>query len=67
MRLQGKACVITGASRGIGKALALGMAREGANVVVNYVRSREQADDMVKTIRQMGVSAVACQADVARR
>jgi len=45
VRLQGKVAIVTGAGRGIGRAIALGYGREGAAVVVNYSRSRESAEN----------------------
>ena len=66
-RLQDKIAIITGASRGIGRATALAFGREGANVVVNYNRSKTKAEDVVNEIRQYGGSAFSFQADVGRR
>ncbi|WP_017661427.1 3-oxoacyl-[acyl-carrier-protein] reductase [Baaleninema simplex] len=63
-QLKDKVAVVTGGSRGIGKATALALAAEGANVVVNYASSSTAADDVVKTIQEMGGEAVAVQADV---
>ena len=51
MRFDGKVAVVTGASRGIGKATALALAREGCTVVVNYSRSEEKARDVVEAIK----------------
>jgi 3-oxoacyl-[acyl-carrier protein] reductase len=65
-RLQGQAAVVTGASRGIGRAIALTLAREGARVVVNYARSHELGDAVVAQIRAGGGDAVAVRADVSR-
>lgn len=65
--IKDKVVVITGASRGIGKALALGFAREGAKVVVNYVKNQKQAEEVVKLIQNMGSSAISVQADVSER
>jgi len=65
MRLAGKAAIVTGAGRGIGRAIALGYAREGASVAVNYSRSRDAAEDAVREIRAAGGRAIAVQADVA--
>ncbi len=66
MRLQGKVAIVTGAGRGIGRAIAIGYAREGALVVVNYSRSAEAADEAVRTIRSAGGKAVAVRADVSQ-
>src|SRR6478609_3517429 len=57
--------VITGASLGIGRATALAFGRCGAKVVVNYRAHREQADEVVKLVRESGAQAIAVQADVA--
>ena len=64
MRLEGKVVVVTGASRGIGAGIARCMAREGAAVVVNYLRSEEQAYQVVKDIEISGRKALAIKADV---
>ncbi len=64
--LQGKTAIVTGASRGIGKATALALATVGAKVVVNYARSSDAADEVVKTIVDGGGDAVALQADVSQ-
>ena len=61
MRLEGKRALVTGGSRGIGRAIALGLAREGADLAVNYRRSRGDADSAVREIEQMGRRAVAVQ------
>ncbi|WP_368506097.1 3-oxoacyl-[acyl-carrier-protein] reductase [Alkalihalophilus sp. As8PL] len=63
--LQGKVAVVTGASRGIGKAIALELARNGAHVVVNYAGSVERAEGVVASCKELGVDALAIQADVA--
>lgn len=62
--LKGQTAVITGASRGIGAATALMLARAGANVVVNYVQNRAAAQRVVAGATALGVSAVAVRADV---
>ncbi len=58
--------VVTGASRGIGRAIALTLAREGARVVVNYARSRERGEAVVAEILAGGGEALAVRADVSR-
>jgi 3-oxoacyl-[acyl-carrier protein] reductase len=67
MKLDGKVAVITGASRGIGKAIAETFAREGADIVVNYVKSVNDAKEVVKNIKAMGRRAIAVKADVSKR
>lgn len=59
--LTGKTALVTGASRGIGHAIALGLARAGANVIVHYVGNREKAEATAVAIRELGVqAAVVC-------
>lgn len=65
-RLQGKVAIVTGASRGIGRATALSLAAEGAKVVVNYASSRESADRVVAEIEAIGSQAIALPADVSQ-
>lgn len=67
MGLKDKAALVTGSSRGVGKAVALGFAKEGANVVVNYTSNEGAANDVVATIQSMGQKAIAVKADVARK
>jgi 3-oxoacyl-[acyl-carrier protein] reductase len=67
MRLKDKIAVITGASRGVGKAIALAYAREGANVVVNYASNEAAADQVVRDIEALGRKAVKIQGDVAKK
>ncbi len=62
--LKDKVAVVTGASRGIGRGIALRLAQEGCKVVVNYNRSAEAAQSVVDTIREQGGEAIAIQADV---
>jgi 3-oxoacyl-[acyl-carrier protein] reductase len=64
MTLQDKGAVVTGASRGIGRAIAAELARRGARVVVNYARDAEGAAATVEAIRASGGQAAAMQADV---
>lgn len=64
MKLEGKVAVVTGASRGIGRAVAKTFAREGARTVVNYVRGNRDAEDVVAEIESSGGTAIAVGADV---
>jgi 3-oxoacyl-[acyl-carrier protein] reductase len=63
--LKGKTALVTGASRGIGRAIALKLAEQGVNVAVNYSGSRDKANEVVAEIENLGVGAVALQANVA--
>lgn len=64
MKLKGRVALVTGASRGIGTGIAKCMARDGADVVVNYFRSEEPAQQVVKEIHALGRNAIAIKADV---
>ena len=64
MSLEGKIAVVTGASRGIGRAIALRLARDGALVCVNYHSNTEAAQSLVREIQSAGGDAFALQADV---
>ena len=64
--LAGQPALVTGANSGIGRAVALGLARAGADVVVNYVTHPETAEEVVREITGMGRRAMALQADVSR-
>jgi 3-oxoacyl-[acyl-carrier protein] reductase len=66
-KLSGKVAIITGASKGIGAAIAKAFASEGASVVVNYSSSRDGADAVVKEITKLGGKAVAVQGDVTKQ
>jgi 3-oxoacyl-[acyl-carrier protein] reductase len=64
LTLEGKTALVTGASRGIGRAIALELARQGADVAVNYARNAEAATQVVAEIKALGRRAVALPADV---
>jgi len=66
MNLQGKSAIVTGASRGIGRAIALELAKHGAAVVVNFNSSEAAANDVVQAITGAGGKAIAFKADVSR-
>lgn len=63
-RLEGRHGLVTGANSGIGRAIALRLAQEGASVAINYVTHPEAADAVVKEIADTGAKAIAVQADV---
>lgn len=65
-KLEGKVVVVTGASRGIGRAIALKLADEGAKVVVNYSGSQAKAEEVVAMIQEGGGEAIAVQASVSQ-
>lgn len=66
MRLQGKNAIVTGASRGIGRAIAIRLAQEGANVVVNYAANADAAQEVAEIIRSLGVQTFVYKADVSK-
>jgi 3-oxoacyl-[acyl-carrier protein] reductase len=65
--LAGKVALVTGAGRGIGREIALRLARDGAAIVAHYAHSKAGADQTVADVEAIGGRAVACQADIARR
>ena len=65
-KLNGKVAVVTGASRGIGRAIAERLAKDGASIVVNYTRNADEAKKVVAEIEAGGGKAVAAQADVGK-
>ncbi|MGB9728378.1 MAG: SDR family NAD(P)-dependent oxidoreductase [Thermoprotei archaeon] len=64
MKLKGEVAVITGSSKGIGRFIALEFAKEGAKVVVNYSKSKDEAVKVVREIQELGSEAIEIQADV---
>jgi len=64
MTLQGKTALVTGASRGIGRAIALALAEAGADVAVNYAGSEQAAEEVVKAIEALGRQSMKVRADV---
>ncbi|MGD0802655.1 MAG: 3-oxoacyl-ACP reductase family protein [Candidatus Bathyarchaeia archaeon] len=67
MKLEGKVALVTGASRGIGRAIALTLAREGASVAVNYVKGAKEAEKVASEIKSMGSRAITIKADVSNQ
>lgn len=66
MNLEGKSALVTGGSRGIGRAIALRLAQTGANVAINYSTQKESALEVVEEIKQLGVNSLALQADISQ-
>lgn len=66
MSLAGKNALVTGASRGIGRAIAVELAKNGANVAITYVNSKDKAEEVVNEIKGYGVKAIAVKADVSK-
>lgn len=64
MKLAGKVAVVTGASRGIGRSIAIELAKQGADIVVNYAGSVDRANEVVKEIVALGRKAISIQCDV---
>ena len=67
MRLKDKVAIVTGSSRGVGRAIAEAYGEKGASVVVNYSSSQKAADEVVKKIQGFGMKAIAVRADVAKK
>ncbi len=62
--LKGKCAVVTGAARGIGRAIALKFAKLGANIVINYRSSEEEAISLEKELKELGVEVLVVKADI---
>ncbi len=62
--LENKVALVTGSSRGLGRGIALELARQGANIIVNYNSSEKQAQEVVKKIQELNCQAIAIKADV---
>lgn len=67
MKLKSKWALVTGGSRGIGRGICLELAREGCNIIVNYVSSPEKAQETVSEIKELGSEAYSIRADVSDR
>ena len=66
-RLEGKAAIVTGGGRGIGRAICLSFAKEGADVLVNYASKDQPAQEVAEIVRQLGRKAVAVKGNVASK
>lgn len=66
MKLNGKIAIVTGASSGMGKEIALTYAREGARVVINYLKRSEKAEEVAREIRRLGSEALVFRADISK-
>src|SRR5262249_9496035 len=65
MQIEGKAAVVTGGGTGVGRATALELARRGCSVLINYSRSKNEAEETASEIAALGVKGIAVEADVA--
>jgi NAD(P)-dependent dehydrogenase (short-subunit alcohol dehydrogenase family) len=67
MELKGKTAIVTGSGRGIGEGIALVLAREGANLVINDRKVTQDAEGVVKKIKALGGNAIAVEADISKK
>lgn len=65
-KLKGQTAVVTGASSGIGKGIAIGLGHAGADVVVNYIRDQDEAEAIAEEIKRCGATAITHQADISQ-
>jgi glucose 1-dehydrogenase len=66
MSLNGKVAIVTGGNSGIGRAIALGLAKAGANIAIDYVAHPEATDALESEISRLGAVAIGVEADVSR-
>ena len=66
MRIDGQTAIITGSATGLGAAIAIKLAERGANVVINYTKSKTEAEETAKACEAAGAKALLCQADVSK-
>jgi len=64
--LKNKVAIVTGGSRGIGRAIAYALAKNGTNVVINYIKNRDKAKEVAKEIKDLGQDAIIVQADISK-
>ncbi|MDD2657999.1 MAG: SDR family NAD(P)-dependent oxidoreductase, partial [Candidatus Pacebacteria bacterium] len=64
MLLKDKTAIISGASRGIGRAIALELAKEGCNIAFNYLKAKAEAESLEGELKALGVKAKAAQVDI---
>src|SRR5213079_2669865 len=66
MSLHGKVAIVTGGNSGIGKAVVLGLAEAGANIVIDYVADEQATEDLEKQVAALGDQAIGVEADVSK-
>lgn len=64
--LEGRVALVTGGSRGIGSSIAMELARNGANIAINYANNSEKAEKVIKEIKKLGADAISIKADVSK-